>query len=57
MEKMIFSRLYSYLEKKQSFNDKQFIFRPNKLIKNIDNGLFSCCVFLNFPKAFDTVDQ
>ena len=54
MEKMIFSRLYSYLEKKQLLNDNQFGFRLNsstafaisslydKLIKNIDNGLFSC---------------
>ena len=29
----------------------------DKLIKNIDNGLFSCCVFLDFSKAFDTVDH
>ena len=69
MEKMIFSRLYSYLEKKQLLNDNQFGFRPNsstafaisslydKLINNIDNGLFSCCVFLDFSKAFDTVDH
>ena len=69
MEKMIFSRLYSYLEKKQLLNDNKFGFRPNfstafaisslydKLIKNIDNGLFSCCVFLDFPKAFDTVNH
>ena len=66
---MIFSRLYSYLEKKQLLNDNQFGFRSNsstafaisslydKLIKNIDNGLFSCCVFLDFLKAFDTVDH
>ena len=66
---MIFSRLYSYLEKKQLLNDNQFGFRPNsstafaisslydKLIKNIDNGLFSCCVFLDFLKAFDTVNH
>ena len=66
---VIFSRLYSYLEKKQLLNNNQFGFRPNsstafaisslydKLINNIDNGLFSCCVFLGFSKAFDTVDH
>ena len=65
MEKMIFSRLYSYLEK----NDNQFGFRPNsstafaisslydKLIKNIDKSLFSCCVFLDFSKAFNTANH
>ena len=69
MEKIIFFRLYSYLEKKQLLNDNQFGFRPNfstasaisslydKLIKNIDNDLFSCCVFLDFSKAFDTVNH
>ena len=53
MEKMIFLRLYSYLEKKQLLNDNHFGFRPNsstaftisslydKLIKNIDNGLLN----------------
>ena len=69
MEKMIFSRLYSYLEKKQLLNDNQFGFRLNsstafaisslydKLIKNIDNGLFSCRVFFEFSKAFDIVNH
>ena len=27
------------------------------MIKSVDNGLFSCCVFLDFSKAFDTVDH
>ena len=47
---MIFSGLYSKLEKKQLFNDNQMGFRPNsstafaisslydKLIKNVNNG-------------------
>ena len=50
--KMLFSRLFSYLDKNQLLNKNQFGFRPNsstqfaistihdKLIKNIDNGLY-----------------
>ena len=53
LEKILFSRLFSYLDKNQ-LNENQFGFRPNsstqfaistihdKLIKNIDNGLYSC---------------
>ena len=29
----------------------------NKLISNVDNNLYSCCLFLDFSKAFDTVDH
>ena len=55
--------------KKKLLNDNQFGFRPNsstafaiislydKLIENIDTGLFSCWVFFDFSKAFDTVDH
>ena len=69
IEKMIFSRLYSYVESNQLLSNKQFGFRPNsstsyaissihdKLIKNIDAGLYSCCIFLDLSKAFDTVDH
>ena len=66
---MIFTRLYSYLENKHLLSNKQFGFRPNsfthfaissihdKLIKNIDKGLYSCCIFLDLSKAFHTVDH
>ena len=68
-EKMLFSRLFSYLNKNQLLNKNQFGFRPNsstqfaistihdKLIKNIDNGLYTCCIFLDLSKAFDTVNH
>ena len=68
-EKMLFSRLFSYLDKNQLLNKNQFGFRPNsstqfaistihdKLIKNIDNGLYTCCIFLDLSKAFDTVNH
>ena len=41
MEKMILSRLYSYLEKKQSLNDKQFGFRPNSSTAFAISSLYS----------------
>ena len=68
-EKMLFSRLFSYLDKNQLLSKNQFGFRPNsstqfaintihdKLIKNIDNGLYTCCIFLDLSKAFDTVNH
>ena len=52
-EKMLFTRLFSYLDKNQLLIKNQFGFRPNsstqfaistihdKLIKNINNGLFA----------------
>ena len=67
-EKMLFSRLFSYLDKNQLLNKNQFGFRPNfstqfaistihnKLIKNINNGLYTCYIFLDLSKAFDTVN-
>ena len=68
-EKLIFARLFSYLDKKKLFSEKQFGFRPNsstafainllydKIIKNMDSGLYSCCIFVDLTKAFDTVDH
>ena len=68
-EKMLFSRLFSYLDKNQLLSKNQFDFRPkssthfaitkihDKLIKNIDNGLYTCCIFLDLSKAFDTVNH
>ena len=68
-EKMIFTRLFSYLQKKNLLSNKQFGFRPNsstafaisllheKLIKNTECGLYSCCIFVDLTKAFDTVDH
>ena len=29
----------------------------DKLIKNIDNGLYTCCIFLHLSKALDTVNH
>ena len=68
-EKMLFSRLFLYLDKNQLPSKNQFGFRPNsstqfavstiqdKLIENVDNGLYTCCIFLDLSKAFDTVNH
>ena len=68
-EKMLFSRLLSYLDKNQLLSNNQFGFRPNsstpfaistihdKLIKNIDNNLCTYCIFLDLSKAFDTANH
>ena len=62
-EKMLFSRLFSY-DKNQLLNiqpnsSTQFAISTihDKLIKNIDNGLYTCCIFLDLSKAFDTVNH
>ena len=68
-EQLINSRLTKYLEKFNLLSEHQFGFRKNhstnyaitniynKLITNVDNNLYSCCLFLDFTKAFDTVDH
>ena len=50
-------------------SDKQFGFRQNsstshaisniyeKLIQSSDKGMYTCCIFLDLTKAFDTVNH
>lgn len=68
-EKLLYTRLNSYLEKFNLLYDKQFGFRQNystamaitcihdNLLENIDKNLYSCCLFLDLSKAFDSVDH
>ena len=69
LEKLIYNRIYSYLDKADLLSRHQYGFRQNSstvhtlctiydlLIKNADDGLYSCCIFLDLTKAFDTVDH
>ena len=67
-EKLLFSRIYAYLVKYDFLNDCQSGFRKNsfsnfainkicnKIRSNTDQSWYTCCVFLNLSKAFDTVN-
>ena len=68
-EKLVCKQLLNYIEKHQILNEFQFGFRKNRsteqsiieitecLKKSIDNNLFTCGIFLDFAKAFDTVNH
>ena len=68
-EKVMYTRLYKFLENSNLFYSKQFGFRSkhstnhalisiSENIKNsIDNGKFGCGIFLDIKKAFDTVNH
>ena len=68
LEKLICYRFHHYLEKYNLLSKHQYDFRRNsfsthtlrniygKLLKNADDSLYTCCVFLDLTKAFDTVD-
>ena len=68
-EKLTYSRMYNYLEKYNSIDERQFGFRSNhstihaissiydELLKRNVDKLYNCCLFLDFSKAFDTVNH
>ena len=63
-EKLISNRINDYLKKYHKISDKQFGFRQNsstphaisniyeKLTQNSDEGMYSCCMFLDLSKAY-----
>ena len=68
LEKLIYSHIINFIEKNDLLCENQFGFRKNsstifainsiydKFINNIDQNLYTCCLFLDLSKAFDTVD-
>ena len=69
IEKLMYNRIISYLEKFSILHNKQFGFRSkqstthalllltDKIQRSINNGTYSCGIFLDLCKAFDTVDH
>ena len=69
LEKIMYTRLYSFLEQKNALYEHQFGFRNNhstmhalmeiteSIRKSCDSGIYSCGVFLDLKKAFDTVNH
>ena len=68
-EKLMYARLINFIQKNKILYPHQFGFQKNKsttlaiidicnkLVESIENKHFSCCIFLDFAKAFDTVDH
>lgn len=68
-EKLVYSRLISYLERHNILSDRQFGFRKKhstklalislteEIRRYLDSGQFACGVFIDLQKAFDTVDH
>ena len=69
LERLMYNRLYNFLEEKEIIFSLQFGFRQKystthalfyptfKIRHDIDKGKYVYGIFVDFPKAFDTVDH
>ena len=68
-EKLMYNRLIQFIEHNKLLNNVQYGFRTghstthavldivNTIQNNMDNRLFSCAVFIDLQKAFDSVNH
>ena len=68
-DKLVFKRLKSFIDERKIICSSQYGFRQghstehaildivNAIQSNMDTGKFSCGVFVDLKKAFDTVDH
>ena len=68
-EKLIHTRMYRFLQKNKVLSPNQYGFRKNSStafaiydlienkLKNLDENLFTCALYVDLSKAFDTVDH
>ena len=69
MEKLVYSRVFSFLDTNKIFYNHQYGFRPKystnhaliniteRIRESLDQGKFVAGVFVDFQKAFDTVNH
>ena len=69
LEKQFFIQLYSYFNEKKFLNDNQYVFRAkylteyaaieliDRIVTKMDKNDIPINVFLDLPKAFDTIDH
>ena len=68
IEKIMYNRIYKFLDKNNITNSLQFGFWQHystfyallnlteAIMKALDDNNFACCIFIDLQKAFDTVD-
>ena len=68
LEKLVYSRTISFLDKHNLFYNSQYCFRKNhscsdaimeltsEILKNKEKGMYTASIFIDLSKAFDTLD-